>query len=118
MSTSEAMFPASCSSVQLRPNPLFPQVNIQQEQPVTEYNFVNPAYGELPVKSKCPSCKQVGVTVTKRQIGVSTWMVGLTLTLFCLVPCNYYPFCMPQCKDVVHHCPNCDFLLGKKALFG
>jgi len=113
------MYSASFSQVQLPPIPQYPQDNIQQVQPpVTEYNFVNPAYGELPVKSKCPSCKQVGVTVTKRQIGVSTWMVGLTLTLFCLVPCNYYPFCMPQCKDVVHHCPNCDFLLGKKALFG
>ena len=75
-------------------------------------------YGAVPVVTKCPQCKQEGATILRREVGVSTWLVCMALTLFCLVPCNYCPFCLPQCKDITHHCPVCGLSLGKKSLFG
>lgn len=107
------------------PNSQYPQPQIEQAQPVfeqvrpiSENEHITPIYGETSVKAKCPRCKRVGFTSIEREIGMSTWMVSLALTVFCLVPCNYFPFCMPQCKDAIHHCGNCDFVVGKKPLLG
>lgn len=101
------------------PDPQYSQVQIEQMQPALEYNRTTATvYGDMPVKARCPNCKIVVNTYIERQIGMSTWMVSLALTVFCLVPCNYYPFCMAQCQDAVHHCPKCTLILGKKPLLG
>ena len=95
-----------------------PVMVVQVAQVEGDSSYVNPLYGEVAVKSRCPFCKHVGFTRIDRSVGVSTWAVCLALTFFCAFPCNYYPFCIPQCKDIVHKCSSCGQVIGKKALFG
>jgi len=71
-------------------------------------------FDQRPVAMTCPHCQaQISTSVSYR-VGLLAWLVCLGLAFFGLWLCSFIPFCIPDCKDVVHHCPNCQRMVGEK----
>lgn len=66
-------------------------------------------YGEFPVSTRCPNCKETIVTAITYRTGSFTWILAGSLVLF---GCCLLPFCIHSCKDVIHLCPRCEHILG------
>jgi len=84
-------------------------------QPVPAVVPVQPiSLGSSSVMCVCPSCHATITTTTIYEAGALCWLLcfGLFLFGFCL-GCCLIPFCINDCKDVVHKCPNCNALIGK-----
>ncbi|RNA07285.1 lipopolysaccharide-induced tumor necrosis factor-alpha factor [Brachionus plicatilis] len=63
----------------------------------------------------CPVCKANVVSKITHKSGLCTWLLCVLLCLVgCGFGCQFIPFCVDRCKDVQHHCPNCNSFLGKK----
>ena len=89
-----------------------PQV-VVQGQPQTTVVVHQQATTDLrhcrrPVVCRCPSCGHTAATNVAHFNGAGAWLACLGL---CLVGCNlgccFIPFCVEDCKDVVHSCSNC-----------
>lgn len=75
--------------------------------PVQQQLVTAPAYHKIPQNIVCPYCHATVVTQLKYQAG------GLSFLLCVLFPlCGCIPFCVNECKDVEHHCPNCGSWVG------
>lgn len=62
----------------------------------------------------CPACHATITTTTVYEAGGLCWLICLLLCVFGFVlGCCLIPFCINECKDVVHKCPNCNALIGK-----
>ena len=49
--------------------------------------------------------------------GLGTYfMCGAAVFFGCWLGCCLIPFCTPQMKDAVHHCPHCTRVVGMKTL--
>ncbi|CAD8091212.1 unnamed protein product [Paramecium sonneborni] len=59
-----------------------------------------------PTDILCPYCQKPVQTMIEHNSGCSTWLACLFLFLFFL-PLFFLPFCLEECKDKVHICPNC-----------
>lgn len=76
-------------------------------------------YGYDPCRTICPYCQADIVTNIDHVVGGLAWMIcGIILLVglffWCvLLGCCFIPFCIPDCKDVVHICPNCKQTLGR-----
>jgi len=69
--------------------------------------------GKNPVQIVCPTCHQQIITQITEETGALTWILAVVLLLTC--PCfSCVPFCVKECKDVAHFCPNCKTMLGIK----
>jgi len=70
--------------------------------------------GASSVMCVCPACHATITTTTIYEAGGLCWLLCILLFLFgfCL-GCCLIPFCINDCKDVVHKCPNCNALIGK-----
>jgi lipopolysaccharide-induced tumor necrosis factor-alpha factor len=75
-----------------------------------------PNYGNVPVRTLCPSCRKAVMSQTTYTIGLGTWLIALVLLL--LPPLCILPFFINSLKDVEHTCPNCGNLLGVKKIAG
>jgi len=70
--------------------------------------------GASSVMCVCPSCHATITTTIIYEAGGLCWLlcIGLFIFGFCL-GCCLIPFCINDCKDVVHKCPNCNAMIGK-----
>jgi lipopolysaccharide-induced tumor necrosis factor-alpha factor len=77
----------------------------------------SPAFGhfaEFPVQAVCPHCHATVTTSTVYETGTLTWVIAGILLLFgCWLGCCLIPFCVDQCKDVIHSCPQCHQVIGR-----
>jgi hypothetical protein len=64
----------------------------------------------------CSSCRQQVVTKTKYRISGGTWCMCCVIFFVGGFICCFIPFLMKSCKDVVHLCPECGAVIGRKAL--
>lgn len=69
---------------------------------------------EQPVYVVCVNCGQHAYTRPETESGLLTYLACISIALcgaFC--GCCLVPFCVAECKDKVHYCPNCDLKLGR-----
>lgn len=71
------------------------------------------SWGPQPVSVSCPYCKTFVTTQVCPQPGLLTWLMcsGMAM-LGCVFGCCFLPFCVYECQDVEHFCPNCRRILG------
>uniref|UniRef100_A0A915JLF6 LITAF domain-containing protein n=1 Tax=Romanomermis culicivorax TaxID=13658 RepID=A0A915JLF6_ROMCU len=69
--------------------------------------------GPHPSSIQCPHCSAHIVTGVNFVPGTLAWVLCIVLLLLGLwCGCCLIPFCMPECQDVEHRCPNCRQFLG------
>uniref|UniRef100_A0A914XHL0 LITAF domain-containing protein n=1 Tax=Plectus sambesii TaxID=2011161 RepID=A0A914XHL0_9BILA len=74
-------------------------------------------FGLTPVEMTCPHCQAYITTATRRMMSMRPFVYfGILLFFgFCfIIPWffSFIPFCMPDCYNVEHVCPNCNRTLG------
>ena len=88
----------------------FSQPKVIQLSPVVHF-------AENPQGHHCDFCNDNIVTKTNTEMGTGSWIcVGVLLIftgLFCCIPCL-----SDCCQDVVHSCPKCNRVMGKKKFMG
>lgn len=84
-----------------------------QSAPTTIVTTVVPLGGSS-THMVCPHCHHEIDTATKSAPSKIAWLSCLIL---CLVGCNlgccFIPFCMDDCMNTEHNCPNCKAYLGQ-----
>ena len=61
-----------------------------------------------PVRTTCPHCGHLVVTVVKRESGLLSWVGCLGLSMLgCVLGCCLAPFCVRAFQDSRHTCPAC-----------
>jgi lipopolysaccharide-induced tumor necrosis factor-alpha factor len=70
------------------------------------------AMGTVPVQTTCPNCHASIVTTVMYQVGGLTWLIFAILCFVGCWICAFIPFCVDDCKDAVHSCPNCQAVIG------
>ena len=68
--------------------------------------------GPDPMWTNCPNCDTEVITTTQKSISTFQCVIGGALCLFCYC-CWCIPFCKNDWKDVLHTCPNCNYVLGR-----
>jgi len=70
-------------------------------------------FGAYPVTMCCPGCQAQIVTQTHNRAGLLAWLIcgGLVL-IGCWLGCCLLPFCISECQDIDHYCPNCKRMVG------
>jgi len=90
----------------------YQNVSYQQPPIIVSSHIV---FGEAPTRIYCATCRREVVTEIIYEAGTLTWVAAGGLALLgCIFGCCLIPFCIDGCKDVVHVCPQCHSLLGKK----
>lgn len=65
-------------------------------------------FRQLPVNTVCPHCHQNIITSTNAEAGGLTWLLCAGICLFGFwLGCCLIPFCIDDCQDIRHSCPNC-----------
>jgi len=91
---------------------------VQPVQPVIIHGGFYP-WLRTPQGFQCQFCSYVGVTRISHEIGAGTCLMSGGLALVgCVWGCCLIPCCVDEAKDVVHHCPNCQRIVGVKPLIG
>ena len=71
--------------------------------------------GDYPMRTRCPACSADILTSIHYEVGAMTWVACICLAFIGLgIGCCLFPFCMESCKDIVHNCPNCQHIIGRK----
>ena len=111
------MYPNAAGMPPPQPMPGVPQPVVYAQPPVPAPMPapVQPLHlGPGSVMCVCPACHATITTTTVYEAGGLCWLVCLLLCIFGFVlGCCLIPFCINDCKDVVHKCPNCNALIGK-----
>ena len=56
----------------------------------------------------CQHCNTSVVSQPRAEVGATTWLVaGFLILVGCWLGCCFIPFCIDDCKDIYHDCPNC-----------
>ena len=88
---------------------------VTTQQPVVVPTVVH--HGQVPVNQICQFCQQNIMTNVRHEMGGGSWLICLGLCFFspccCCLPC-----CINGLQDVVHHCPSCKRVVGRKNLMG
>ncbi|KAG9340425.1 hypothetical protein JZ751_021538 [Albula glossodonta] len=108
-STPQAGFPAGPSLVSYPPPTQF--MGVPSMTPAGSTVILTSGLSNIPCQTQCPHCQQLVVSQTRHTPGLLTWLICGTLTLFGCWLCCFIPFCMDDCKDVEHRCPNCNNLV-------
>ncbi|XP_002739648.1 lipopolysaccharide-induced tumor necrosis factor-alpha factor homolog [Saccoglossus kowalevskii] len=102
------------------PQPMQPMI-IYQQPPTEVYSATtamipesqNLIFRDTPLATHCHVCQTNVITKIKHDEGLLTWLIAGTLCLFgCWCGCCLIPFCIDECKNVVHSCPNCNHVVG------
>lgn len=87
-----------------------------QQQPTIIYTSTTvspPTFGPYPMRYTCPNCNAHVMTETNSTPGALTYILSGTLCfLASYLLCCFIPFCVRECKDIEHRCPNCHYKLG------
>jgi lipopolysaccharide-induced tumor necrosis factor-alpha factor len=67
--------------------------------------------GSQSARMMCPHCGADIQTRVKYHPGILTHVAAVLLCLVC-IPCLIIPYCMDDCMDAQHDCPNCDRHIG------
>ncbi|XP_076865358.1 lipopolysaccharide-induced tumor necrosis factor-alpha factor homolog [Brachyhypopomus gauderio] len=111
--TTQAPYPTQAyTQMYAAPAPCAPVTN-----PVVSVQtvYVQPGvvFGDLPVQAFCPVCVQSVQTRLEHSSGTMTWLTCAGLCIFgCIYGCCLIPFCVDSLKDVRHHCPSCNRIMG------
>jgi hypothetical protein len=98
--------------------PFFPvplQVVLESTNQAVPIRIVN---GDLfltviePVRMFCPQCNQIRRTVLSQQAKFCAYASCVAMFFFCNPFC-FIPFCLRDCKEMVHKCEQCDYVLAK-----
>lgn len=113
--TAEAAAPPQYMSAQqpqyAPQQPVFASQPAYQMPPLTNYML-----STGPTSGQCPHCQQTITTNCSYKNGMATWLSCGGLCLFgCWLGCCLIPFCVDGLKDVTHHCPNCQRIIGVKS---
>lgn len=84
-------------------------VVIQQQPGVV---VVNTSFGQYPTAMQCPFCRATITTSLNYTEGTMVWLLAGVLCFVGCWPCCLIPFCVDDCKDVQHSCPNCHRAVG------
>ncbi|NP_001297890.1 uncharacterized protein LOC105012868 [Esox lucius] len=79
--------------------------------PVVTHVVMAPGLTDAGGPTVCPHCQQTMVTRTETNSGLLTWLICGSLFIVGCWPCCLIPFCVDPCKDVEHHCPNCNNII-------
>ncbi|KAI6191423.1 Lipopolysaccharide-induced TNF factor [Aphelenchoides bicaudatus] len=91
-----------------------PQPVFVQPQPQPFVYVSDPAYGPRPVSVTCPQCHQNVITHVRYSPGLLAWLICAGCVIFgCIFGCCLIPFCVDDCQDCEHQCPNCHAFLGQ-----
>jgi lipopolysaccharide-induced tumor necrosis factor-alpha factor len=76
-------------------------------------------FGDVPVRIICPSCQEEVLSHVSYVTGGLAWTIcgilfGLGFLTFLTWFICYIPFLLNNCKDVVHKCPSCKSVMGRK----
>jgi len=97
------------------PPPLLTAQPTMQGSYVAQTIIVGPGmvFGAYPVTMCCPGCQAQIVTQTNNRAGLLAWLIcgGLVL-IGCWAGCCLIPFCIAECQDIDHYCPNCKRMVG------
>jgi lipopolysaccharide-induced tumor necrosis factor-alpha factor len=89
-----------------------PAVNVYQARPAPVVVIRN-AIGPYPQQVKCSQCGIDVITETHETPGLLTYLLSGGLCLIgCWFGCCLIPFCITECQDIIHQCPNCKKYLG------
>ena len=69
---------------------------------------------KYPTEIYCAACGYTGMSIVNNEIGNGTWTICLIGTCFGCFPCSLLPFCVDDCQDQVHLCPNCGVIVGQR----
>ncbi|XP_076814014.1 lipopolysaccharide-induced tumor necrosis factor-alpha factor homolog [Clavelina lepadiformis] len=65
-------------------------------------------FSKFPTNTVCPHCNATVITRPRAEVGTVTWAAaGILILLGCWLGCCIIPFCIDECKDIFHDCPNC-----------
>jgi len=110
--TNPNMVNYSPSSLEFREETL----SIQMPQVLHQYCFqklfprkVSPT----PMIVHCPACNQQITTKTQRHVGVGALGCTLGLVVCCPQIC-WLPFCIKDCHDLYHRCPDCGYTITQE----
>nr|CUU99772.1 hypothetical transcript [Hymenolepis microstoma] len=86
-------------------------VTVQQPGHVS----VPPVYfGKEPVDTFCVQCNHGIRTSTELMVGPCTHVAAGVICFFgCFCGCCLIPYCVDDCMDILHKCPNCHREMGK-----
>lgn len=102
--------PSWCDTSQIKSNqrPKFMD-DIDVATPTSHVNqsLITINFGESPARCFCPTCHQHIITATENEAGTHTWAMCCLICFFCGILPGLIPFCVPDCQDVRHTCPNC-----------
>ena len=72
-------------------------------------------FGPEPQVVECPRCKTKITTKTSQSPSIFAYWACLVMasTIVCLLGCCLIPFCMNDCQQTEHFCPQCNALLGR-----
>lgn len=74
-----------------------------------------PQLGFTPTMTTCPHCHQTVQTTVGYTSGGLTWIAAGVLCLMgCWLGCCLIPFCINDCQDACHSCPNCKKIIANK----
>ena len=97
-------------------NPPIQIYNPHNRVPVAEMRYyeINSNNSQL---YTCPICQKNVSTVVHYESGSKTHMMAFFGCLFgaCFC-CCLVPYCMTECQDSIHFCPECDSQLGRKCV--
>lgn len=112
------------------------QATISPQEPPPKYEAAYPPQGTYPAQQStvitnqpiiviqngfgpyskvltCPNCRASVSTSLDYEPGVLTWISSGLICLFgCWFGCCLIPFCLSDCQDVKHKCPNCGHFVG------
>ena len=65
-------------------------------------------FSRHPASVVCQHCGVNVVTRPRAEVGTVTWLAaGFLILVGCWLGCCLIPFCIDECKDIYHDCPNC-----------
>jgi lipopolysaccharide-induced tumor necrosis factor-alpha factor len=64
-----------------------------------------------PVRMFCPHCNQMRTTIISQQAKYCAYASCVFMFIFCQPFC-FIPFCLNTCKELVHSCDGCNYVLA------
>ena len=105
--------------VLLQPPPPPPQTGLYHYQPCPAPVVLNRHFGKRPIPLRCPICQKNVETEIVYELGAMVWIAAgiiFLLGIFLIFPLFLFwiPFFVDDFKDIIHICPNCCYIFGKK----